>query len=56
MDSETDAPEAIRFIWNITPSSKVQQARSIIHPAFHYTPMAFNSVPKLDYNPLLCSC
>lgn len=56
MDSEPDILEPIRFTWNATPNSKVQQARSMIHPAFHYTPLASQNVPKLDYNPLVCSC
>lgn len=46
----------MRFIWNRTPSSKVQQARSIIHPAFHYTPLAVANVTRLEYAPLTCAC
>lgn len=51
-----DNPDSIRFIWNVTPSSKVQQARSIIHPAFHYTPLGSQAINKLEYTPLFCSC
>ena len=57
MDTEIeDNPDSVRFIWNTTPSSKVQQARSVIHPAFHYTPLAATNVPRLEYAPLTCSC
>lgn len=57
MENETeDNPDSIRFIWNVTPSSKVQQARSIIHPAFHYTPLGSQGINKLEYTPLFCSC
>lgn len=51
-DSEPD----IKFVWNATPNSKVQQARSIIHPAFHYTPFSEQNITTVDYPPLLCSC
>lgn len=51
-----DNPDSIRFIWNATPSSKLQQARSVIHPAFHYTPLANQAKSKLEYTPLFCSC
>lgn len=51
-----DNPDSIRFIWNATPSSKQQQARSVIHPAFHYTPLANQAINKLEYTPLFCSC
>ena len=58
MDQEgnEDNPDAIRFVWNSTPSSKVQQARSIIHPALHYAPLAANDLPRLEYVPLTCTC
>ncbi len=57
MDTNSEEnPDPIRFIWNVTPSSKLQQARSVIHPAFHYTPLANPNVARLEYNPLACSC
>ena len=57
MDTEIDEnPDSVRFIWNSTPSSKVQQARTIIHPAFHYTPLANTAVTRLEYAPLTCTC
>jgi hypothetical protein len=42
-----DNIDSIQFIWNVTPSSKVQQARSVIHPAFHYTPLGNQNIAKL---------
>ena len=56
MDPEVENPDSVRFVWNTTPSSKVQQARSIIHPALHYSPLAASGVTRLEYAPLTCSC
>jgi hypothetical protein len=57
--SEEENLDSIHFIWDITPNSKVQQARSAIHPAFHYTP--YSPLPRandrsLEYTPLTCNC
>lgn len=44
---QEENPDSIRFIWNVTPNTKVQQARSVIHPAFHYTPLGNQNISRL---------
>lgn len=43
-------------MYNTAPRTKIQLAKSYIHPAFHYTPLEFPNIPQLDYNPLTCAC
>jgi len=56
MDTTQHIQDTIRFVWNTTPSSKVQQARCSIHPAFHYTPLGGESIISMEYTPLICTC
>lgn len=56
MESGEDVEDTIRFIWNTTASSKVEQARCSIHPAFHYTPLGGENTVSIEYQPLMCTC
>jgi hypothetical protein len=46
----------MRFIYNTTPRTKIQLAKSYIHPAFHYTPLEYPNIAQIEYNPLTCGC
>lgn len=48
--------EPVRFIYNVTPSSKILQGKSAIPAAFHYTPQEKLTCNLLEYAPLTCSC
>ncbi len=37
----------MRFIYNTTPRTKIQLAKSYIHPAFHYTPLEFPNISQI---------
>lgn len=56
MEYNADSIDSTRFIYNVTPKSKIQLAKSAIHPAFHYTPLEFPNITQLEYNPLTCAC
>lgn len=56
MEYQQQEYDSVRFIYNVTPRTKVQLAKSYIHPAFHYNPLEFPSISQLDYAPLTCAC
>lgn len=56
MSEEVDEVDPLRFIYNVTPSSKVLQGKSAIPAAFHYTPQEKLACAQLKYAPLTCSC
>ena len=57
MTEQEDLQEdPIRFIYNVTPSTKILQGKSSIPAAFHYTPLSKLKSTFLEYSPLTCSC
>jgi hypothetical protein len=38
MSEDEEGVEPVRFIYNMTPNSKILQAKSAIPAAFHYSP------------------
>lgn len=48
--------EPVRFVYNVTPSSRILQGKSAIPAAFHYTPQEKLKCAVLEYAPLTCAC
>jgi hypothetical protein len=39
-EQEDQQEDPIRFIYNVTPNTKILQGKSAIPAAFHYTPLS----------------
>ena len=45
--AEVAAEDPIRFVYNVTPKTKILQGKSAIPSAFHYSPQEKIEVPLL---------
>ena len=54
--SGAEVTDPVRFIYNVTPGTKILQGRSVIPAALHYTPRERMDIPRLEYLPMTCQC